>query len=98
MLEANPMNDVSDKELIDAVGSKLSDVLSGHISPDIRELIVGSCQVGLLMDSKLLEMLKNSNFIKLDDPDSYPKYVEGKNNTWRMKISMCKKSNLKKQF
>lgn len=98
MLEANLMNDVSDKELIDAIGSKLSDVLSGHISPDIRELIVGSCQVGLLMDSKLLEMLKNSRFIQLDDPDSYPKYVEGKNNTWRMKISMCKKSNLKKQF
>ena len=36
-------------------------------------------------------------YLPFDDPDTYPKYIEGRNNTWNMTISMRKKPNLKKR-
>lgn len=99
------MSNATDKQWLDAIGSRLSDALScADLDIDTRELVVASCQFGLMMEPHLLQQFKDGNgliesdyFENFDDPDSYPKYIEGKNNTWRMKISMLKKPNLKKR-
>ena len=99
------MSNGTDKQWIDAIGSRLSDALScADLDIDTRELVVASCQLSLMMEPRLLQQFKQGNsliesdyFENFDDPDTYPKYREGKNNTWRMKISMLKKPILKKR-
>ena len=99
------MSNGTDKQWIDAIGSRLSDALScADLDIDTRELVVASCQLSLMMEPRLLQQFKQGNsliesdyFENFDDPDTYPKYIEGKNNTWRMKISMLKKPILKKR-
>jgi hypothetical protein len=99
------MSNATDKQWLDAIGSRLSDALScADLDIDTRELVVASCQLSLMMEPRLLQQFKQGNsliesdyFENFDDPDTYPKYIEGKNNTWRMKISMLKKPILKKR-
>jgi|LakMenEpi03Aug12_release.lakeMendotaPanAssembly.Ray.scaffolds.fasta_scaffold43541_3 hypothetical protein len=99
------MSNGTDKQWIDAIGSRISDALScADLDIDTRELVVASCQLSLMMEPRLLQQFKQGNsliesdyFENFDDPDTYPKYIEGKNNTWRMKISMLKKPILKKR-
>jgi len=99
------MSNGTDKQWIDAIGSRISDALScADLDIDTRELVVASCQLSLMMEPRLLQQFKQGNsliesdyFENFDDPDTYPKYIEGRNNTWRMKISMLKKPNLKKR-
>jgi hypothetical protein len=99
------MSNGTDKQWIDAIGSRLSDALScADLDIDTRELVVASCQLSLMMEPRLLQQFRQGNsliesdyFENFDDPDTYPKYIEGKNNTWRMKISMLKKPTLKKR-
>jgi hypothetical protein len=98
------MSNGTDKQWIDAIGSRISDALScADLDIDTRELVVASCQLSLMMEPRLLQQFKQGNsliesdyFENFDDPDTYPKYIEGKNNT-RMKISMLKKPILKKR-
>lgn len=99
------MSNGTDKQWIDAIGSRLSDALScADLDIDTRELVVACCQFGLMMEANLLQQFKDGNgliesdyFENSDDPNTYPKYIEGRNNSWRMKISMLKKPNLKKR-
>lgn len=96
---------VPDKAIIDAAGSRLQDALGcADLDIDTKELIVATFQFGLLMEPRLLQQFKQGNsliesdyFENFDDPDTYPKYIEGKNNNWRMKTSMLKKPTLKKR-
>jgi hypothetical protein len=99
------MMNVPDKAIIDAAGSRLQDTLGcADLDQDTKELIVATFQFGLLMEPRLLQQFKEGNgllesdyFENFDDPNTYPKYIEGRNNSWRMKISMLKKPNLKKR-
>jgi hypothetical protein len=99
------MSNATDKQWLDAIGSRLRDAISwADLDTETSELVVASCQLSLMMEPRLLQQFKQGNsliesdyFETFDDPDTYPKYIEGRNNTWRMKISMLKKPNLKKQ-
>lgn len=96
--------EATEKEWIDAIGGRVRDLLVGQLDNSDCDLVIAALQVGLLYEPKLLESFRSGNgiigsdhFENFDDPKSYPKYIEGKNNTWRMKISMLKKANLKKR-
>jgi hypothetical protein len=96
--------EATEKEWIDAIGGRVRDLLVGQLDNSDCDLVIAALQVGLLYEPKLLESFRSGNgiigsdhFENFDDPKSYPKYIEGKNNTWRMKISMLKKPNLKKR-
>jgi hypothetical protein len=99
------MSNATDKQWLDAIGSRLHDALGcADLDTETLELVVASCQLSLMMEPRLLQQFKQGNsliesdyFENFDDPDTYPKYIEGRNNTWRMKISMLKKPNLKKR-
>ena len=88
------MNNASDKELIDALGLKLQDALgSTNFNQDAIELLVASCQFGLLMEPKLLQQFKgNKQLLKTDyiEEDKFPIEVQGKN--WKMTIRKGTKS------
>jgi hypothetical protein len=97
--------EATDKEWIDAIGESVRNLIVEQVDNSDCDLVIAALQVGLLYEPKLLESFKSGNgiirsdhFENFDDPDSYPKYIEGRNNSWRMKISMLKKPNLKKRF
>ena len=79
----------SDKQWIDAIGSRLDDALGcTDLDIDTRELIVASCQFGLLMEPRLLLQMKSSSLIESDYfqnfDDELPREVKGKH--WRMLV------------
>ena len=86
--------DTPDKSWIDAIGSRLNDALTcADLDVDTRELIVASCQFGLMMEPKLLQQFKRGNgLIESDyfDDTDLPREVIGKN--WRMLIRKGKAS------
>jgi len=97
--------EATDKEWIDAIGESVRNLIVEQVDNSDCDLVIAALQVGLLYEPKLLESFKSGNgiirsdhFENFDDPDAYPKYIEGRNNTWRMRISMRKKPSLKKQF
>jgi hypothetical protein len=75
------MSNGTDKQWIDAIGSRLSDALScADLDIDTRELVVACCQFGLMMEANLLQQFKDGNgliesdyFENFDDPNTYPK-------------------------
>jgi hypothetical protein len=93
-MEANQVNDVSDKQWIDAIGSRIKDLLGcTDLDQDTQELVVASCQFGLMMEPKLLQQFKGGNgLIESDyfDDTDLPREVIGKN--WRMLIRKGKAS------
>ena len=94
MMEAQTLNNASDKEIIDAVGSKLQDYLGcTSLDQDSIELLVASCQFGLLMEPKLLQQMKEKQELVRAGhigEDKFPKEVQGKN--WKMTIRKGTKS------
>ena len=84
------MNNISDKQWIDSIGNRLHDALScTDFDIDTKELIVASCQFGLMMEPSLLQQFKDGNglvesdyFIDLND--DLPREVQGSN--WRMRV------------
>jgi hypothetical protein len=85
----------SDKQWIDAIGNRLNDALNcADLDVDTRELIVASCQFGLMMEPKLLQQFKGGNGLiesdYFDDTEDFPREVIGKN--WRMLIRKGKAS------
>ncbi len=84
------MDNASDKQWIDAIGSRLMDALSStDFDTDTNELIVASCQFGLMMERRLLDQFKLGNSLIessyfLSDNNSLPKEIQGKN--WRMVV------------
>ncbi len=84
------MSNASDKQWIDAIGSRLSDALScADLDTDTRELVVASCQFGLMMEPHLLQQFKDGNGLIESDyfdnaDDEFPREVTGKN--WKMVI------------
>ena len=84
------MNNATDKQWIDAIGSRLSDALScADLDTDTRELVVASCQFGLMMEPHLLQQFKDGNGLIESDyfdnaDDEFPREVTGKN--WKMVI------------
>ena len=84
------MSNVTDKQWLDAIGSRLSDALScTDLDIDTRELVVASCQFGLMMEPHLLQQFKDGNGLiesdYFDDLDGeFPREVKGKN--WKMVI------------
>jgi hypothetical protein len=79
----------SDKQWIDAIGSRLDDALGcTDLDIDTRDLIVASCQFGLLMEPRLLLQMKSSSLIESDYfqnfDDELPREVKGKH--WRMLV------------
>jgi len=97
--------EATDKEWIDAIGESVRNLIVEQVDNSDCDLVIAALQVGLLYEPKLLASFKSGNgiirsdhFENFDDPDAYPKYIEGRNNTWRMRISMRKKPSLKKQF
>lgn len=96
--------EATEKEWIDAIGERVRNLMVGQVDNSDCDLVIAALQVGLLYEPKLLESFKSGNgiirsdhFNNFDDPDTYPKYIEGRNNTWNMTISMRKKPNLKKR-
>lgn len=88
------MSNATDKQWLDAIGSRLSDALScADLDIDTRELVVASCQFGLMMEPHLLQQFKDGNgLIESDyfDDTDLPREVIGKN--WRMLIRKGKAS------
>ncbi len=84
------MSNASDKQWIDAIGSRLSDALScADLDTDTRELVVAICQFGLMMEPHLLQQFKDGNGLIESDyfdnaDDEFPREVTGKN--WKMVI------------
>jgi hypothetical protein len=83
------MSNVTDKQWLDAIGSRLSDALScADLDIDTRELVVASCQFGLMMEPRLLQQFKQGNSLiessYFDEADESPRDVIGKH--WRMVI------------
>ena len=83
------MSNVTDKQWLDAIGSRLSDALScADLDIDTRELVVASCQFGLMMEPRLLQQFKQGNSLiessYFDESDEIPREVKGKH--WRMVI------------
>lgn len=79
----------SDKQWIDAIGSRLDDALGcTDLDIDTRDLIVASCQFGLLMEPRLLLQMKSSSLIESDYFQEFdnelPREVKGKH--WRMLV------------
>lgn len=82
--------DAPDKSWIDAIGSRLNDALTcADLDADTRELIVASCQFGIMIEQRLLQQFKQGNsliessyFETVDD--EFPREVKGKN--WKMVI------------
>ena len=96
--------EATEKEWIDAIGERVRNLMVGQVDNSDCDLVIAALQVELLYEPKLLESFKSGNgiirsdhFNNFDDPNTYPKYIEGRNNSWRMKISMLKKPNLKKR-
>ena len=84
------MNNATDKQWIDALGSRLRDALiCSDLDVDTTELIIASFQIGLLSTPKLLDQFKQGNsliessFFETID-DEFPREVKGKN--WKMVI------------
>ena len=90
------MSNGTDKQWIDAIGSRLSDALScADLDIDTRELVVASCQLSLMMEPRLLQQFKQGNsLIESDyfDDTEYPREVKGKH--WRMIIRKGKASKV----
>jgi hypothetical protein len=84
------MSNATDKQWLDALGSRLGDALNcSDLDIDTTELIVASFQIGLLSTPKLLDQFKQGNsliessyFEAVDD--EFPREVKGKN--WKMVI------------
>ena len=90
--------EASTKAWVDAIGSRLFDALScaKEIDVDTKELIVASCQFGLMMEPRLLQQFKAGNSLiessYFDDQDDLPREVKGKH--WRMVVRKGKMSKL----
>lgn len=90
------MSNGTDKQWIDAIGSRLSDALScADLDIDTRELVVACCQFGLMMEPHLLQQFKDGNGLIESDymdntDDEFPREVKGTN--WKMVIRKAKKS------
>jgi hypothetical protein len=87
----------SEKQWIDAIGDRLSDALTcADLDVDTRELIVASCQFGLMMEPRLLQQFKAGNSLiessYFDDQDDLPREVKGKH--WRMIVRKGKMSKV----
>ena len=89
--------EASTKAWIDAIGSRLFDALScADIDVDTKELIVASCQFGLMMEPRLLQQFKAGNSLiessYFDDQDDLPREIKGKH--WRMIVRKGKASKV----
>ena len=89
--------DTPDKSWIDAIGSRLNDALTcADLDVDTRELIVASCQFGIMMEPRLLQQFKQGNSLiessYFDEADEFPREVIGKH--WRMVIRKGKASKV----
>ena len=89
------MSNVTDKQWLDAIGSRLSDALScADLDIDTRELVVASCQFALMMEPRLLEQFKAGNGLiessYFENQDDMPREVKGKH--WRMIVRKGKMS------
>ena len=87
----------SEKQWLDAIGGRLSDALTcADLDVDTKELIVASCQFGLMMEPRLLQQFKAGNSLiessYFDDQDDLPREVKGKH--WRMVVRKGKMSKL----
>lgn len=80
----------SDKQWIDAIGNRLNDALTcADLDVDTRELIVATCQFGIMLEPRLLQQFKAGNGLIESDffdsaDDDFPREVKGKH--WRMVI------------
>ena len=82
---------------LDAIGARLFDALNcADLDVDTRELIVASCQFGLMMEPRLLQQFKAGNSLiessYFDDQDDLPREVKGKH--WRMIVRKGKASKV----
>jgi len=90
------MSNGTDKQWIDAIGSRISDALScADLDIDTRELVVACCQFGLMMEPHLLQQFKDGNGLIESDymdntDDGFPREVKGTN--WKMVIRKAKNS------
>ena len=87
--------DTPDKSWIDAIGSRLNYALTcADLDVDTIELIVASCQFGIMMEPRLLQQFKQGNSLiessYFDEADELPREVIGKH--WRMVIRKGKAS------
>jgi hypothetical protein len=87
----------SDKQWIDAIGSRLQDAIEcADLDVDTRELIVASVQFGLMMEPRLLQQFQAGNSLiessYFEDQDDMPREVKGKH--WRMVVRKGKMSKL----
>lgn len=85
----------SEKQWIDAIGDRLLDALTcADLDAQTRDLIVASCQFGLMMEPRLLQQFKAGNSLiessYFDDQDDLPREVKGKH--WRMIVRKGKMS------
>lgn len=83
------MSNGTDKQWIDALGSRLGDALNcSDLDVDTTELIVASFQIGLLSTPKLIDQFKQGNSLiessYFGADDEFPREVKGKN--WKMVI------------
>lgn len=89
--------DTPDKSWIDAIGNRLLDALTcADLDVDTRELIVASCQFGIMMEPRLLQQFKQGNSLiessYFDNQDDMPREVKGKH--WRMIVRKGKMSKV----
>ena len=85
----------SEKQWLDAIGGRLSDALTcADLDVDTRELIVASCQFGLMMEPRLLQQFKAGNSLIESSyfQDDLPREVKGKH--WRMIVRKGKMSKV----
>jgi hypothetical protein len=87
----------SEKQWIDAIGDRLLDALTcADLDAQTRDLIVASCQFGLMMEPRLLQQFKAGNSLiessYFDDQDDLPREVKGKH--WRMIVRKGKMSKV----
>lgn len=87
----------SEKHWIDAIGDRLSDALTcADLDADTRELIVATCQFGLMMEPRLLQQFKTGNSLiessYFDNQDDLQREAKGKH--WRMIVRKGKMSKV----
>ena len=85
----------SEKQWIDAIGDRLLDALTcADLDAQTRDLIVASCQFGLMMEPRLLQQFKAGNGLiessYFENQDDMPREVKGKH--WRMIVRKGKMS------
>lgn len=89
--------DTPDKSWIDAIGNRLNDALTcADLDVATRELIVATCQFGIMLEPRLLQQFKAGNSLiessYFDDQNDLPREVKGKH--WRMIVRKGKMSKV----